>query len=576
MKRQILISDLTRFEPADTISRDGSPGTWMVVDYEMEEGKGAMLIGPPGVPIPDLRLKLNVEGWYEIRLGIFYSGPAGPRGSGALRARLSDDPAFSHFCQEDFRPSKDGHYPEKGLRWWDVAETLWKCADLMGQDLIISRPQGGDMAELYTHLTYVRLVEMDRVGVGAFDAEKPSPETRTMVGYQVGFYHQWGLSSREDFREAFEHFRDSDFDFVLHRIASGSQTLYPSKVGDLAPPHDVWTSLLNECVERGVDPLEEAMKAAKACGVRLFGQNRLLGATIPPHHLPRNYSGNLIADHPEWRCTYSDGEPIRHLSFAFEGVRRFHLRLIREWVEDYGMDGICIPFNRSFPFVYYEKPVCERFRREHGEDMRCLSPCDDRVTQVRSDFLTQFLREVRSTLDEVGKAQGRYIPTCYPVPVSVPHPCEPEGETAFSSCERHAVDVHTWVREGLVDYLLLHMEITGKHDGTGAAPVIGSFADLTRGTKTEVVADIYPRRMPPRQYRLIAMNYYAAGADRLSIFDTHYRYYRMSEWAFVKHLGHRAELPEWNGKGDDYYKAVPFKSLDGYRMEREYSEPTDG
>jgi len=32
----------------------------------------------------------------------------------------------------------------------------------------------------------------------------------------------------------------------------------------------------------------------------------------------------------------------------------------------------------------------------------------------------------------------------------------------------------------------------------------------------KVFVDIYPRRMPPRQYRKIAMSYYEAGADGLA------------------------------------------------------------
>jgi hypothetical protein len=51
----------------------------------------------------------------------------------------------------------------------------------------------------------------------------------------------------------------------------------------------------------------------------------------------------------------------RGTSLAFDGVREFYLRLLREWVEDYEADGINLLFSRSYPFVYYEEPVCVAF-----------------------------------------------------------------------------------------------------------------------------------------------------------------------------------------------------------------------
>ena len=107
-------------------------------------------------------------------------------------------------------------------------------------------------------------------------------------------------------------------------------------------------------------------------------------------------------------------------------------------------------------------------------------------------------------------------------------------------------------------------------------PKIREFTELAEGTKTKVFVDVYPRRMPSRQYREIAMNYYAAGADGLAFWDSFNRCYRASEWAFIKRLGHRDDLPHWEGKGDGYYRRVPLKRLDGGVMGREFSVPSDG
>jgi len=117
----------------------------------------------------------------------------------------------------------------------------------------------------------------------------------------------------------------------------------------------------------------------------------------------------------------------------------------------------------------------------------------------------------------------------------------------------------------------VHLHMYGEYDGTSVQPKIREFADLSKDTKTKVFVDIYPRRMPPRQYRKIAMSYYDAGADGLAFWDSYGRYFRASEWAFIKRLGHRDDLADWEGVGDDYYKVFLLRRLDSSEMGREFS-----
>ena len=574
MAEEIWISDLKGCEPAGAIARDGRQGTWRAVDYELDAGKGVMLYALPGSGAPPLTLKLNAAGWHEVRLGIFYGGGGGSLADRALCVKLSGDAAFSRILPEPFRAGKDGDYPEKRLRWWDVAEALWKRADLTGQDLILARPEGGQMAARETNIAYVRLVPMDSAAVAERQAELPTDATRILIAnYDGGNMSQWGLSAPEDFLAEFECLRDSDFDIALYAVAACCRTVYPSKVGTFNPTQD-WQK---RCVERGIDPLAEAIKAAHACGVKLFPQNRMAGLNLPPGSHADVHRGEFMADHTEWLSTYPDGEPTRHLSLAFEEVRGFYVRMLREWVQDYRADGVNVLFSRGFPFVYYERPVCDAFKELHGEDMRALPVGDERALRTRAGFVTQFLRDVRAMLDEVGREQGRYIPNCYLVPVHAPPSNIGEwGATALGESLFSALDVPTWISEGLVDYLVMHLHMYGEHDGAAVQPKISEFTNLAKGTKTRVFVDVYPRRMPPRQYRKIAMSYYEAGADGLAFWDSYNRYYRASEWAFVKRLGHRDDLARWDGKGDDYYRAVPLRRLDGHVMEREFSAPTDG
>jgi len=574
----VLLCDLSRLAPPGSVSRDGIVGTWHMVDYEIEEGKGVMLYGEPASKARPLTLTLGQKGWYQVRFGIYYGAGGGSIIDRILQVKLTSDPAYSRIANEPIRASKDGNYPEKLVQWTEIVEVFWKCADLTGQDLIIARPERGTMTELQSNLAYIRLVPMDEQQIGAWQAEQPNANTRLLVAnFDGGNNRQWGVSTREDIRAEFEPLRETDFKIALYGVAAGPRTLYPSKVGELSPARFGVDGYPRICAKNGVDLLAEAIRAAHTCGVQLFPQVRVVGLPLPPRHWPAG-RGSWIADHPEWLSTYPDGQPTRHLSFAIPQVREFYVRLLREWVEDYQADGVNVLFSRSYPFVYYERPVCDAFQKQYGNDMRQLPVGDRRVQKVRATFLTQFLREVRTMLDEVGQKQARYIPNCYLVPVNAPPPdITPEARaSSLAECLFSALDVPVWISEGLVDYLCVHLHVSGEHDGTKVEAKLREFTSLASGSKTKVIADIYPRRMPPRQFRKVALTYYRAGADGLSFFDTQNRYPRASEWAFIKRLGHREQLSAWQGKGDDYYRRIPLRSLDGFRTDRAYFMPTDG
>ena len=120
-----------------------------------------------------------------------------------------------------------------------------------------------------------------------------------------------------------------------------------------------------------------------------------------------------------------------------------------------------------------------------------------------------------------------------------------------------------------MDYLVLHLH--------GHLPeTIQAYARLAKGTRTKIIADIYPRYQLPRQFRDVAMTYYNAGADGLAFWDSYTRYYRTSGWAFGKRLGHRADLARWESKGDNYFRMVLLKKPDGFPMDFEFAMLSDG
>ncbi|MFH1008594.1 MAG: family 10 glycosylhydrolase [Candidatus Latescibacterota bacterium] len=573
--------DLSCCEPHEALSRDSRPDAWTMVDYEIAQGPGVMLFAQATThPLP-VTLPLNLKGCYKIYLGIYYGAHAGAVIDRVLKVKLTGDPSYTRIGREDFRPNKDGTYPEKDVKWSDIAEAFWKSADLTGQAIMFSRPTQGQISEWDTNIAYVKLVPLSKSEIEASRKDAPRPDTRRLVAnYDGGNIGQWGLRSLDGIREEFECLRDSDFDTALYSVAEGPICYYPTGVGEFIEPCPFPSACSQHLAqaahglrEAGIDLLAAAIEMAHEVNVKLFPQIRFQTTQSPPQHEVRYHGGQFQADHPEWLARYADGEPTRHLSLAFPEVRRFYVRLFREWAEDYGADGINAIFSRSAPFVYYEEPVLSAFREATGEDVRKVPEEDERILHCRAGFVTQFLREVRMMLDEVGTKQGRTIPTCYQVPFNN----TPDfSGTAVEESLFHALDVAAWIKEGLVDDLILHIHAFGAHDGSALAPHIREFVRLAKGTGTKIYADVYPRRMPARAYRKIALSYYQAGADGLSFWDSFTRHVRASEWAFIKKLGHKDDLPGWEGLGDDWYRAVPMRSLDGYRMGRTFSLPTDG
>ena len=319
------------------------------------------------------------------------------------------------------------------------------------------------------------------------------------------------------------------------------------------------------------------MSCAHEIGIEIYPQVRMEGAQLPPNHLGYCGPGQFQLDHPEWRCATREGHPARTLSHAFPEVRSRYVALLREWVEDYGADGANIVFCRSWPYALFEEPVRESFRQKHGEDILNLDPYDDRVLAHQAGFLTQLLRETREMLDEVGRKQGRRLGTCYVIPTANMLP-DFHDIGPLTSCKCYGMDVETWVEEGLVDHMVVHIEGVGPLDGSGAISILEAFREFTVGTETKLYADLYPRRQSGESMRIRAMTCYEAGVDGLCFWDTHGRISRLSGWAMHRVLGHRNELgnPAMAAFAQSLFQRVPMVSLDGYRMAGPWSLPSDG
>ena len=127
-------------------------------------------------------------------------------------------------------------------------------------------------------------------------------------------------------------------------------------------------------------------------------------------------------DHHEFWRVPNDRTGIwsnRALDFARPEVRERSLRIVRELMERYDIDGFELDWMR-FPY--------------HVSGTNLADRCG---------YLTDFMRRARAHAEEVGKARGRRIGLAVRVPT---HPV---------SSKNSGEDVAGWVREGLVDMVVV-------------------------------------------------------------------------------------------------------------------------
>ena len=187
----------------------------------------------------------------------------------------------------------------------------------------------------------------------------------------------------------------------------------------------VWPSEAIPCTENvfprwweaGIDPVEVLLTEAKKRGREVFFSYRINGSDNddlfdPPR--PFDQPIPLKAEHPDW-LIYK-WHP--YWNFSFTGVRDLKLDVVREVAEMYDFDGIQIDFAR-IPVLFPEEQW------------------------LHHDILTDFMRDIRTTLLDIGEKRGRPLLMAARVPEDL------------MGCHFDGMDVESWVQDFLVDILVV-------------------------------------------------------------------------------------------------------------------------
>ena len=542
----VYVSDLTRCTPSAALSDGPRKGHWQAVPYEAEGVSGTMLLAGVECNAPTLRLPLALPGWHAVHLGIWTHWV-----KSIIKVKLTRDPCFTPVVTS---------VPEWGVLdcFASIKEVFWTFADLTDQELLISQMSTG-----LSHCGGIAYVKLEQLGCGevaAIQRDRSRTDTKRLIAYNDGwsFVHSRAPTTREEILKEVEPFRYTDFQRLLWGIGGGSEALYLSEIGELAECGDIddfqrvgdrhAAESFRAFRRKGIDPLETVINHAHDLGLELHGAYRVGGWVTPAPEYPAD---EFYRERPEWRCVDRDGVPITRMSYAFPGVQNFVISLLRE-VAERGADGVNLTYVRGLPCVLYEQPLVDAFQRQYGRDPRELAEDDPRWLEHKAQWMTGFMRALRREMDQLGQQQGRRVQVSAYVLNDVPY------------CLSFGLDVATWAREGLVDFII-------PNPSRGSIDLdLAAFVKLTRGTTCQVYAEMLPRGMSPAQYRQKAIATYDTGVDGLAFWDTdtENRLGFKSGWSMLRRLGHEEELAGWVPDEWPSCKLVPLHSLGGHTMDR--------
>ena len=554
----VYLADLSICEPASALTRKPRRHRWRLLDYETETLKGTMLVAGQNTQAPEIALPLNTSGWHAVWIGV--RAVYGPT---RLQVRLTSDSTFSMITHAERREDRNR-----------IVDLFWKSADLTGQKLVLRQftlqidsehPDSVANPSDAAWVAYVKLVPLSTEEVTTLKAERKydfrhlrfGGELHGEVSHRRLFAHNdaWSYTytyrptTEAEIRRELEPFRDTDFSRIYWEAASGDRTRYPSKIGRMSTnewvedPYRVGDRLANESwrefAREGIDPLLVAVDYAHEIGLEFHAAYRTAGFHFP---VPEDEwtAGGLYDQHPEWHGRDRQGRPTPRLSYAYPEVREFVATLLIKIVDRYPIDGVCLLFNRRPPLLDYEPPLVEGFQQKFGEDPRRLDERDPRWLAYRATFLTQFMRRLREL---IGSRSRMILPKVSAIVMSS------EAENLY-----FAMDVETWVREGLVDTLIPYTSVKrldSSRDSWLDPADAEFFLRITQGARCKLALNLMPRQLSPEEYRARAQRLYAAGVEDLFFWDTNARNDYSPSWTALRRLGHREELDAWVAAGSE-------------------------
>ena len=512
------LTDMGACRPADALSDTPCDDRWQVVDYETGQFQGRMICAQSLVQAPEVTLALNVRGWHALSIGfwpgIYYDS--------RIKYRLSDEEVFTVADHRD-HPGAGG-----GPAQWhrtDILETFPRYVNLTGQDLVLGK-QNHTSQPLKAFIAYVKLEPLFEEQVQTVLQDRQRKDTRRVLALidGEGFFCSHVPHTSNELLEAVEPHRHSDVGIVFWGVNLGDLTYYPSRVGRFYYTRSGACALQSrkEAAEslfaldkQGIVPYQAVCDSVHEMGREFHTYYRL---AMYDHSGPTNIfttESFFLKDHPECRIVAKDGTPLPKASYAFAQTRNFMVSLMEEAMQT-DVDGVSLCLIRGPEYFGYEQPVVDDFLGRYGQDPRELPDDDVRLLDLRADYLTELIRQVRRAAEKHGQRRGR------PIQISA------WLEFSDPRMRYFSYDCHRWLEERLLDLVIAE----NPPELLRLARRMGCriFQQQTNGTT------------PPPEQVASMQNAILKGLDGIAIWDIDSGQYLPETWAVLSRLGHTDDV----------------------------------
>lgn len=205
-----------------------------------------------------------------------------------------------------------------------------------------------------------------------------------------------------------------------------------------------------------------------------------------------------------------------HLEYCYPQARAFRMAIVREIVQNYAVEGFMFSL-RSHSTVAgsrddygFGQPVVDEYRRRYGVDIRTHDPDRAKWAQIRGEGVTELLREASAFLRSRGLKLEMMVP---------PGNTENGGQY---QCRYDWIDMDwaTWLREGLVDGLVLNAE-TMPGEWTGPlTEEVRRLREATRQPRRQVVVHANINNMTNEAFeRIIPQLYRDPNVDNVELYE---------------------------------------------------------
>lgn len=365
-------------------------GKWQKFIYEAKGQMGAGLVcGTLNNPEP-IEIDLKVKGWHRVYFALGTTG-----GTPGIQIQLSNSPGKTilHPTNIDF---VEGVFRWQGYDY--VEESFFKALDLTDVKFIISKPQ--DLETRHNQvIIYIRVEEMTDAEVDAYKAKQ---EKRIMYHFDTDYLAECDFNSPEEYLGRLEMLEGGYGDVLIHEVFIESHSV-PGYNEDILPwrgwNEEKLRSKNQEKYRNIANEVKKVLsKKTHKMGMDIYAGYRFTMADFIYACNPSMHNDGLVEKYPQYFCKTRDGREIRVLSFAFKEVHKLCIdKILRTLPDDW--DGVSLFFHRGL-YIAFEQPVIDEVQKRYGVDARILKRSDPRLNTVMSEFITDFIRDLKKALKE--------------------------------------------------------------------------------------------------------------------------------------------------------------------------------